>query len=51
MSADTDDEYRSNYLDKHGPEAASHWKIASFLLIPTVGGASGGSSTPIRRPT
>ncbi len=44
MSADTGDEYRSSYFDKHGPEAASHWTIASFLLIPTVGGALVGTT-------
>lgn len=38
MSAGTGDEYRPTYFDKHGPEGAAHWKIASFLLIPAVGG-------------
>ncbi|MEA2762430.1 MAG: hypothetical protein QOD47_1714 [Gemmatimonadaceae bacterium] len=39
MSGGAGDEYRPTYFDRNGPEAAAHWKIASFLLIPTVGGA------------
>jgi tetratricopeptide (TPR) repeat protein len=44
MSVGTGDEYRPTYFDKHGPEAAAYWKIASFLLIPTVGGALVGTT-------
>jgi hypothetical protein len=39
MSAGAGDEYKRTYFDKYGPEAASFWKIASYLLVPTVGGA------------
>jgi hypothetical protein len=44
MSAGTGDEYRRSWLDKYGPEGASYAKIASFLLIPTVGGALVGTT-------
>jgi hypothetical protein len=42
MSTGAGDEYSPTFFDKHGPEAASYWKIASYLLIPTVGGALAG---------
>jgi hypothetical protein len=44
MSADTGGEYRRSWLDRHGPEGASYFKIANFLLIPTVGGALVGTA-------
>ena len=44
MSAGTGDEYRPTYFDKHGPEGAAHWKIASYLLVPIVGGGLVGTT-------
>jgi tetratricopeptide (TPR) repeat protein len=44
MSAGAGDEYKPSYLDRYGPEGASHWKIANFLLIPTVGGGLVGTA-------
>jgi hypothetical protein len=33
MSAGAGDEYSPTFFDKHGPEAASYWKMASYLAL------------------
>jgi tetratricopeptide (TPR) repeat protein len=38
------EEYQRTLFDKHGPEAAHFWKAASYLLVPTLGGAAIGAA-------